>query len=209
MISRENVVSIMKAVAKGTWNSLPTILTLIPATAVAGKVLCEVKKIADDAVAAKKSSEETKAAVDEFIRKNGGEDAVASEIKQELKEARDPKNPKYINCAIYTVKSGDCLSEEEMDKLSALLSGETEAEDNNTKLFLQAFIEDYFAGDIASCDYPLELDPNYIAFNFDDSADHEYLDEDLALICEELNRIVGRNAFDDYEGYGTDDSVNA
>ena len=48
MISRENVVSIMKAVAKGTWNSLPTILTLIPATAVAGKVLCEVKKIADD-----------------------------------------------------------------------------------------------------------------------------------------------------------------
>ena len=44
MISRQKTVEILKVVAKGTWDRLPTILSLIPATAIADKVLLEVKQ---------------------------------------------------------------------------------------------------------------------------------------------------------------------
>lgn len=38
-------------------------------------------------------------------------------------------------------------------------------------------------------------------------ADIDYDEEDLAYICKFLNKIVGRDVFNYYEGWGTDDSV--
>lgn len=48
MISKENRKEIVMALVKGTLHSLPTILAAIPATAIAGKILIEVKKIGEE-----------------------------------------------------------------------------------------------------------------------------------------------------------------
>ena len=37
-------------------------------------------------------------------------------------------------------------------------------------------------------------------------SDHTYDENDLKIICDMLNQIVGRTVFNEYEGYGTDDS---
>lgn len=193
----------MKAVAKGAWNNLPSILAVIPATAIAGKVLVEIKKIASDVADTNKDVKETKAQVKQLINAHGG----ADEIKKELKENRDPKNPTYINCAIFMVTQGYSLSQIEMNRLMSVLTQEETLEDAESNRFITLFVNDYFSGDITDCDYPCELEAEYLAFNFDETADHEYSEEDLVLIRDELNKILGRQVFDEYEGYGTDDSV--
>ncbi len=87
------------------------------------------------------------------------------------------------------------------------MTQEETLEDAELNRFITLFVNDYFGGDMTDCDYPCELEPEYLAFNFDDTADHEYSEEDLVLIRDELNKIIGRQVFDEYEGYGTDDSV--
>lgn len=214
MISRKNAVEITKAVAKGTWNNLPSILSVIPATAIAGKVLTEIKKIATDVEQTKKDVTETKedvkeikAQMEQIKEANGGEENLREQILAELKNNRDPKNPKYINCAVFRVREDDSLSEEDMSRILSVLTFEETVEDTDLNRFVELFIEDYFDGDMTECDYPYELEPEYLAFNFDEWTDHEYSEEDLVLIRDELNKIVGRQVFDEYEGCGTDDSV--
>lgn len=58
-----------------------------------------------------------------------------------------------------------------------------------------------------ACECAYESGPGYIAFNFDDANDHEYLEDNLVYIGVELNKILGRHAFYKYEADGTDDSV--
>ena len=208
MITREKGIEIMKVVAKGTWNSLPAILSVIPATAIAGKVLVEVKKIADEAAKVGKNSEEIKEAVQKLVNDCGGENNFAKEVTEELKQNRDNTNPKYINCAIFTVNQGEVLTEEEQEKLASILLKEISLGDAKLDNFVKIFIEDYFAGDVCTCDNAYEIEAEYMAFNFDDTRDIEYNEEDLVYIRDEFNKILGRQVFDDYEGYGTDDSVN-
>lgn len=207
MISRKKAVDIMKVVAKGAWDNLPAILAVIPATAIAGKVLGEIKKIASDVADTNKDVKETKAAVEKIINANGGVSNFTNEIKNELKENRDSQNPKYINCAIFTVAQGDCLSQTELDRLVSILAQEETLEDAGLNKFITLFVDDYFGGCVEDCDYPYEMEPEYVVFNFDDSVDHDYSEEDLVLIKDDLNKILGRQVFDEYEGYGTDDSV--
>ena len=109
--------------------------------------------------------------------------------------------------AIEFTKDGDSLSDAEQEKLLGTLNGELEAEDAETDSFVKDFCNDYFAGDYEACDNPIELGQEYISFNFDDANDHEYLEDDLKTIMDELNRIVGRKVLCEYEGFGTDDSV--
>ena len=208
----ENVyISMMKAVVKKTWDMLPDILAEFPTTAVAGRILTEIKKIGEEVKKSCQSKEEADKAyteaVNEVIESCGGKTAFEKEIRQEIKAECASRNPKYINCAIFLVDAGDSLSDTEQEKLLGILTGELEAEDAEMDSFVKAFCEDYFAGAYEACDNPIELGQEYISFNFDDANDHEYLEDDLKTIMDELNRIVGRKVLCEYEGFGTDDSV--
>ena len=203
MLTKEQSFKVVKAIAKGTWNNLPAILSVIPATAIAGKVLVEVKKIADEVKASGKAQEE---AVNKLIEECGGEAEFKKKLHDEVKSERDTKNPKYINAAIFCINGAEGLSDEEQEKLVDTLTGEAEAETGEIARFVDAFCEDYFASDHDSCDCPIEIGQEYIAFNFDDMSDHPYDEEDLQIIMDELNKILGRAAFSEYESLGTDDS---
>ena len=134
-------------------------------------------------------------------------DKEMKELKKEVKENREVKNPKYINCAIFSVNPEDKLTEEEQELIISILFEGAETDDEELNRFVGLFIEDYFGGNAEACDNAYEVEAEYVAFNFDDSRDHDYSEDDLVLIREELNKIVGREAFEDYEGAGTDDSV--
>ena len=211
MISRDKVVPILKVVAKGAWDALPAILIAIPATAIAGKILVEIKKSMDKAKAEGKSEEEVKKAgadtTKNLVRESGGVFGFVKALKKEVKENREVKNPKYINCAIFSVDPEDKLTEEEQELIISVLFEGAETEDEELNRFVELFINDYFGGDAEACDNAYEVEAEYVAFNFDDSRDHDYSEEDLVLIRDELNKIVGREVFVDYEGAGTDDSV--
>ena len=208
MISRDKIINVTKAVAKGAWDSLPSILSVIPQTMIAGKILVEVKKIADNAINTGTSDDKVKEAVEAFVKEYGSVEAFKEAMLKELRENRDSKNPKYINCALFTVKPGDALSEEEQAFVAGVLSGEVKTELEQLNNFVRLFMDEYFGGDINACDCGYEVAAEYIAFNFDDSVDHEYDEEDLKLIMNKLNEIVGRPVFHDYEGYGTEDSIS-
>lgn len=169
-------------------------------------MLIEVRKIAEEAKAANADTKEVNDEINKLIRENGGEEAFREELMQETEQQRG-ENPKYINCAVFTSKSGMHLTEEEMESLEDALTGQAESLDSEIGKFVAAFIEDYFGGDMDSCDNAYEIDESYVAFNFDDCSDHEYLEEDLVIIQDYLNRIVGKEIFNYHAGYGTDDSV--
>ncbi len=207
MISRRESFHIVKTVAKGTWEHLPTVLAVIPATAVAGKVLCEIKKIGEEVKATGQTQEKQLEALNQLIEKYGGKAEFEKKLREELKTERDAKNPTYINCAIFEVSAGESLSEADQKKLIDTLMGELEPETDKIAKFVTAFREDYFGDNYEACDNAIEIDKGYISFNFDDMTDHDYDEEDLETICEYLNEIVGRDVFGDYEGLGTDDSV--
>lgn len=203
MLTREQGFHLAKAIAKGAWNCVPEILAKIPAAAIAGKVLTEVKKAYEEEKAAKGQEE----AIAPVIERCGGKAEFEKKLRQELREERDSKNPAYINCAIFQTNAGDCLSKSEQKKLEDTLKGEIKAETAELASFADAFREDYFADDYAACDNPIEIGESYIAFNFDDTSDHPYDEEDLKMIMDSMNKMIGREAFCEYEGAGTDDSV--
>ena len=203
MIQRKQAFNILKVVTKKTLYNIPEILAAIPATAVVGELIVVVKKIYEDT-----KNEEMKVALDKIIKEKGGPEAFLRLLIGEVKEESDPDNPKYINCAIFMVEAGKELSDEEKDKLVGVLTGEIEAGTNEISEFVDDFRDEYFCGDYESCDYPIEIDDGYIAFNFDDCSDHDYSEDDLKLIMNKMNAIVGREAFYEYEGAGTDDSVD-
>ena len=211
MISREKTVQLLKVVVKGAWDALPAILVAIPTTAIAGKILVELKKSIDKAKAEGKSDKEAgKATADtakKLVQESGGVIGFIKELKKEVKENRDVKNPKYINCAIFSVHAEEKLTGEDQERLISVLFEGEETEDGELNHFVELFVNDYFGGDAEACDNAYEVEAEYVAFNFDDSCDHEYSEEDLVLIRDELNKIVGRDVFEDYEGAGTDDSV--
>lgn len=211
MISRDKVVQIFKVIAKGAWEALPAILVAIPATAIAGKILVEIKKSMDKAKAEGKTEEEVKKAgadtTKNLVKESGGVFGFVKALKKEVKENREVKNPNYINCAIFSVDPEDKLTEEEQELIISVLFEGAETEDDKLNRFVELFINDYFGGDAEACDNAYEVEAEYVAFNFDDSRDHDYSEEDLVLIRDELNKIVGREVFVDYEGAGTDDSV--
>lgn len=208
MIPRKETFNLVKAVAKGTWEHIPTILTLIPATAVAGKVLVEIKKIGEEVKATGQTQEKQLEALNQLIEKYGGKAEFEKKLREELRAERDVKNPMYINCAIFEVSAGNSLSEADQKKLIDTLLGALEAETDKIAEFVSAFREDYFGDNYEACDNAIEVGEGYISFNFDDMSDHEYDEEDLATICEYLNEIVGRSVFDEYDGFGTDDSCS-
>lgn len=205
MISRRKSFHIVKAVAKGTLENLPTMLTLIPATAIAGKVLIEIKKIGEEVKATEEAQEKQLEDLNQLIEKYGGKAEFERKLREELKAERDAKNPMYINCAIFEVSAGDSLSEADQQKLIDTLMGDLEPETDKIAKFVDAFREDYFGDDYEACDNAVDIGEGYILFNFDDMSDHNYDEEDLVIICEYLNEIVGRDVFDGYEGFGTDD----
>ena len=211
MISRDKVVSMLKVVAKGTWDALPAILIAIPATSIAGKILVEIKKSMDKVREEGKSDEEVKKAgadtTKKLVKESGGVFGFVKELKKEVKENREVKNPKFINCAIFFVNPENKLTEEEQELIISILFEGAEADDEELHRFVGLFIDDYFGGNAEACDNAYEVEAEYVAFNFDDSRDHDYSEDDLVLIRKELNKIVGREAFEDYEGAGTDDSV--
>lgn len=207
MIPRRESFHLVKAVAKGTWEHLPAILAVIPATAVAGKVLVEIKKIGEEVKATGQTQEKQLEALKQLIEKYGGMAEFKKILREELKAERDFKNPTYINCAIFEVSAGDSLSEADQKRLIDTLMGELEPETDKIAKFVDAFRGDYFGDNYEACDNAIEIGEGYISFNFDDMTDHDYNEEDLKTICEYLNEIVGRDVFDDYEGFGTDDSV--
>lgn len=206
MIPRKQMYAVVTAVAKGTWEHLPTILALIPATAVAGRVLVEIKKIGEQVKAQGQTEEKQLECIKKLINECGGETEFKKKLHEELKVERDSKNPTYINCAIFEVCADASLSETEQQKLMDTLLGELEPKTDEIARFVNAFREDYFGDDYETCDNAIEIGMGYISFNFDDMSDHKYDEEDLQVICDMLNRIVGRKVFDEYEGLGTDDS---
>jgi hypothetical protein len=205
MISREEAFTLLRCFGHNTVMEAPEILAIIPKTTMAGKLLGEVKKIiietANDVSAARTR-------MDQLVDENGGSQKFTQELRQEIRAERDKEYQKYINCVIFWVKPGDSLSAEEQDDLISVLSDEVEIEDEHIAEFVECFIQEYFGGvaDLRD-DGASEIASDYLAFNFDDTTDHEYEEEDLKIICAELNRIVGREVFDEYDWYGTNDSV--
>lgn len=176
---------------------------MIPATAIAGKILAEVRKIAEEVKISGKTQEEL---LNQLVEKCGGKAEFKKKLQKELETECNTRNPKYINAAIFIVADGDGLSDEEQTQLIETLLGESETETEEITKFVDAFCEDYFSSDYTACDNPIEIGQSYIAFNFDDMSDHPYDDEDLELIMDMLNKIVGREAFCEYESLGTEDS---
>ena len=213
MITGAQGFAMVKAIAECAWNRIPNILAEIPVAATAGKVVGEVKNLCEDVKSACNSKEENdstfKNELNQIISKYGGEKEFRKKLRRELKAERDIKNPKYINAAIFSLDDEvHDLSESERHKLEDTLKGNMDAETPELSRFVSAFSQDYFANDYEACDNPVEIGNRYIAFNFDDMSDHPYDEEDLKLIMEMLNKIIERNAFCEYEGLGTDDSVD-
>lgn len=208
MITREQSFRAAKALAKGTWEHLPAILAMIPATAVAGKVLTEIKKIGDEVKASGQLQEKQLEVMQQLAEENGGKAEFERKVREELKAEKNPKNPAYINCAIFVASTGSQLSKDEQENIIDTLMGQADAKTDEIARFVDAFREDYFGDDYEACDNAIEIDSGYIEFNFDDMTDHVYDEEDLELICDMLNKIAGRKVFDEYEGLGTDDSCD-
>lgn len=222
MSIRKTIGDCMLTVVKGAWEILPPVLAAIPPTAVAGNVLIQVKnamgKLEKRVEKVEKSVDEIEKnvteqqkvhdALQEIINECGGEQKFKEILFSELKNVitdNNIANPKFINCAIFTVKSGYSLSEEEQSRLFDTLTGEIEADDKQTAEFVYHFRDDYFAGDYYACDNAIQMEDSYIAFNFDEYRSIEYSEEDLEFIRDEMNKIVGRDVFGEYEGFGTDD----
>lgn len=106
----------------------------------------------------------------------------------------------------FEVNADDAFPEAEQQKLTDTLTGESEPENTNIERFVSEFREDYFGDNYDACENAIETGEDYIAFNFDDMSDHTYDENDLKIICDMLNQIVGRTIFNEYEGYGTDNS---
>lgn len=211
MIARVQGFEMLKAIAECAWDRFPDILAEIPVTAVAGKVLREIQKICEDVKTACELKEGNdisfKEALNQLIAKCGGIAEFKKKLREELKEARDNQNPKYINAVIFCISDAPILSGAERTKLFDVLIGESEAETEEIEKFVNAFCEDYFASDYEACDYPIEVGVEHIAFNFDTESEHPYNEEDLELIMDMLNKILGREVFNEYEGLGMDDNV--
>lgn len=215
MISKQQLNDAMKALLKSTSESIPSILEVIPETALAGRVLNELIKAAEKVNAAAQLSENQPAAnqgEDEWqntlrrlIKEAGGETEFKKKLREELKAACDSKNPRFINCASFFVYVGDRLSTEEQEKIVDTLTGELEAETTEIEEFVGQFRREYFGDNYDACDNAIEIEESYISFNFNDAADLPYDENDLAEICKYLNQIAGREVFDDYAGWGTDD----
>ncbi|MBE5938730.1 MAG: hypothetical protein E7265_12000 [Lachnospiraceae bacterium] len=211
MISGNKAVQIFKFIAKCAWELLPVILPEIPATAITGRILVELKKTMDKAKEEEKSDievrEEITGTVQNLIREFGGVADFIRGLKKEVKENSDVQKPKYINCVIYSVNPEEKLTMEEQEKIISVLFEQGGTNDAELGYFVTAFIEDYFGGDVKACDNAYEVEAEYVAFNFDDSCDHVYSEEYLQCLRDGLNKIVGREVFEDYVGAGTDDSV--
>lgn len=207
MITKEAGIAIFKVMAKGMWTRLPTILEAIPATKIAGKVLGEIKAIIDEAMLAGKSVEEAGKAVEQYVVNTGDEATMRARICEEIKQNRDSPNPKYINCAIFIVEKSGALNQEEQNLLKAVLLSEQTLEDEKLNEFVTWLAETYFGGEITEMDEQCVLEAEYVSFNFYEYDDIDYNEEDLIFIRDCFNRIIGRTAFGDYIGYGTDETV--
>ncbi len=211
MLTKEKTFLVMKSIAANTWDDLPELLAAIPQTATMGKVLKELKKIVENVKADCRNEEEKMEALKKEINcleeQCGGRAAFYREAYQEVKAVCDGKNPEFINCAIFLVCDESGLSDAKQEKLVGTLTGEIEAETKEIADFVNGFRMKYFGDDYEACENAIETGADYISFNFDDVTDHKYNEEDLAEICVYLDKIVGREVFEEYVGFGTDDSV--
>ncbi len=201
---RDGFIKVAKAIGKGTWNVLDIILEEIPQKSLTVSILKEIKKTADEVIAAGKNKYDVEKAVMNVVEKNGGEAEIEKAVKAELNELKG-NNPTFINCAVFMVKQGEALAARDHYVIYKAIKEDAPFEDEELNEFFAEFASKYFGGDIDMCDNACELDAKYVAFNFDSYADIPYSDEYLELVCSNFNRVVGRDVFDSYIGGGTDD----
>lgn len=202
MNTKEQNVSRAETIMKSVWSHVPGILAAIPPTAVAGKIMTELKKIVQEV----KESEKEKALA-QAVEKCGGAAEFVKELRQEIKMQYGGRNPRYMNFAVFLVAEGESFSKEEQMKLEDTLKGELEAETKEIATFVNAFREEYFSDNYDACENAIETDEDNISFNFCDMTDHPYDEDDLKIIMDKMNEILGRKVFCEYIGFGTDDSV--
>lgn len=130
---------------------------------------------------------------------------------EELKQFSDKLEiPKFMDCVVFTCKYGTALSEEQQELLRKVFLQEQEGLDKESLLVVTEFLKEYMGGAVeVDCVDDCQIGDTYINFNFFDEygeQEHPYEKEDMDLVMETLNNILGVEMFDYYLVSGHDES---
>ena len=131
------------------------------------------------------------------------------ELKEELRNmVSQTKIPKYMSCVMFTSPKGYVMSEEQQENLNAILMQEFVSSEEGHLALIAEFIRQYMGGNIEpECEDEYSIGNDYLCLNFacgmgDD--DHlPYDEQDMKLVMESLNTLMGAVIFDHFiiDGY--------
>ncbi len=131
------------------------------------------------------------------------------ELKEELRNmVSQTKIPKYMSCVMFTSPRGYVMSEEQQENLNAILMQEFVSLEEGHLALIAEFIRQYMGGNIEpECEDEYSIGKDYLCLNFvygmgDD--DHlPYDEQDMKLVMESLNVLLGEEVFNSFiiDGY--------
>lgn len=129
------------------------------------------------------------------------------EAYEELKNiCNDSKTPMFADVVVFSCKSGVALSQEQRERLKAVLLQEYESDDSRSLLIISEFLKQYMGETIdVDSEDDCEIGDTYINFTFNPYEEHPYDKENMDLVMEALNNFLGAEVFDYYLVDGHDE----
>lgn len=132
------------------------------------------------------------------------------EVDEEIKEEG---RPDYMYCVSF-ICGGEPLTEREKKLLLFVVKGEYDRGDEESRKIMEAFIDEYMGWafmdreDAVECSDDCNFGDDRFNFNFwcENEDDHPYGREDMELVRNVLNKLLGREAFTHYEVGGVMES---
>ena len=125
---------------------------------------------------------------------------MTNDAKKEIKDTlRNTETPRYMSNILYTCKAEYYLSEEQKENLALILQMDFPSDDVNSLAVISEFIEVYMGGSVdVDNEDECSIGNDYIYFNFtiDYDEDFEYNKEDIDLVMNALNNLLGAEVFD-------------
>ena len=125
------------------------------------------------------------------------------ELKEELRNmVSQTKIPKYMSCVMFTSPKGYVMSEEQQENLNAILMQEFVSSEEGHLALIAEFIRQYMGNNIVpDCVDEYEMGKDYLWLNFFYMCEEDLLpydENDMKLVMESLNALMGEEVFDKF-----------
>lgn len=119
--------------------------------------------------------------------------------KESKREIAQQEKPEYICSMGLYCRKGFVFSKKQQNQVAAILERDFESGDEEALKIIDLFIDEYMGGEIVLGSDDCYMGEDYLDFNFADGADYPYIEEDIILVMEAINRLLGENLFDRFD----------